>query len=151
MTCTPARGKQYCHSYYSKRRQTRSYLDSNNDGLVGPESFLGSHFDHGRADHGPRRQEALLVNMHNGNLLWPVQDTVGQRGSAIPWENETHPCSQTTAARWPRGGAWGSGVLLLKERKQHNAGLTTHRAAMHSLSAHWPPMGNLIWKTKGSQ
>ena len=63
-----------------------------------------------------------------------------------------HAFSQITAARQPQRGAWGSGVLLL-------TGETAAQSWPHDApgrhaqpaAAHWPPTGNLIWKSKGSQ
>lgn len=73
----------------SKRERTWSYLYSNDHGLVGPKRLLGSHFDSRHPNPRPWHQEALPVNMHNGNLLRPIQDVVAQRCCTIPLENKT--------------------------------------------------------------
>lgn len=65
------------------------YLYCNNDGLVGPKRLLGSHFNGRSPNSGPWHQEAFFINVHNGNLLKPIQDTVAQRCCAIPLENKT--------------------------------------------------------------
>ena len=90
-TFIPARGKilprHYC-LYYSKKRKLSSYLYCDDDSLVGPKRLLGSHFNCSSPDCGPRHQKAFLINVHYGNFLGPIQDTVAQRRCAIPLENK---------------------------------------------------------------
>lgn len=90
-----------------KRERIWSYFYCNDDGLVGPERLLRSHFNCRSPNRGPRCQEAFLINVHHRNLLGPVEDAVAQGCCTNPLENKTEPFSHSKSGSQQRARVLG--------------------------------------------
>lgn len=64
------------------------YLNSSYDGLVDAKQLLGNHFNCRWSNHGPRNKESSLIDCHNRDFVWSIQDTVTQGGHSVPEEKQ---------------------------------------------------------------